>query len=235
MFRVDQVWTGIGLPTHRNKFATPEDFVSRNLELETVSQISAMGPSGGSLLSRVMDLTNLARNKSRFYTLYIMRNIIGFTLTEEWKLDLEETFSSKGFKPLQGTNSVFANLYLFRDIYPEFDKLRIGSHLQKSYINRVLNRLAIFPDGLGRLRYVAISDFPTQSVLKRLHKLIFRLLRITKSDATFDQGKIYDWYRRNMDKPIFSLDLSSATDRLPLPLQAKLLGKIFGSNLLALF
>lgn len=73
-----------------------------------------------------------------------------------------------------------------------FDNLKDNSPLLNSWHNRVLNRLAIFPDGLGKLRYIAISDFPTQSVLKTLHSLIFRLLRTIKADATFDQGKIYE-------------------------------------------
>lgn len=47
-----------------------------------------------------------------------------------------------------------------------------------------LRRLACFSDGLGKVRYVAISDWVTQAVLKPLHDLLIGMLRETQQDYT---------------------------------------------------
>lgn len=138
----------------------------------------------------MLDLTNVARNKFRLLTLLTIRNIIGFSLLKD--IDVKRDPKSSDLRDLESFSSFFRDIALFKDIYPIFDKFRDNTSQKESYTSRLLNRLAIFPDGLGKLRYVALSDFPTQSVLKSLHTLIFKLLRKTNSDATFNQGKIYD-------------------------------------------
>jgi len=59
-------------------------------------------------------------------------------------------------------------------------------------------------------------------VLTPLHHALFQTLKGLEMDCTFNQSKVkkynQKWY--NEGKPIFSVDLSAATDRLPLPLQA---------------
>nr|QQM16242.1 putative replicase [Wunsystermes virus] len=222
--KLDQVWPELDLPLHKRSNVTKKDYISPSLILSTVSQISATGPSGRNLISRVLDLTNVVHSPFRWWVLLIISNVIAYELTGE----------QREGRVLLPTIFAFIKRITthFVSLSPYFDNIRIGTLQKERYQNRVLNRLAIFPDGLGKLRYVALSDFPTQSVLKRLHSILFRLLRSIQSDATYEQGKIYDWYKRNMDKPIFSLDLSAATDRLPLPLQGILMFKIFGSRTL---
>lgn len=83
IYRGDLVWTELGLPTHKYSNVSPEIFVGKNLELETVSQISSIGPSGGSLLSRVMDLANVARRFFRYCLLFAISDFIGYKLTKE--------------------------------------------------------------------------------------------------------------------------------------------------------
>jgi len=71
----------------------------------------------------------------------------------------------------------------------------------------------------------------TQLALYPLHDRLFSILRGCKQDATFDQGegvqRLRDLLKRKVDKGkipyAFSFDLSSATDRLPVELQALLL------------
>lgn len=80
----------------------------------------------------------------------------------------------------------------------------------------------------GKDRPFAIVDYWSQCALKPLHDKLLKILRTIHQDSTFDQGegakKVKEWSKGN--KPIFSLDLSKATDRFPAQLQMKLLGKI---------
>lgn len=64
-----------------------------------------------------------------------------------------------------------------------------------------------------------------QGVLKPLHDILIFCLRSIKTDATYHQEKIFAWSDRMrvMGKPIYSLDLSRATDRLPVDLQEEVL------------
>lgn len=69
----------------------------------------------------------------------------------------------------------------------------------------------------------------TQWALAPLHKLLFRSLSQVPMDGTFNQ-------LRPLEKvpfgkaPIYSFDLSSATDRLPLKIQIGLLSAMFGEQ-----
>lgn len=86
-------------------------------------------------------------------------------------------------------------------------------------------RLAVFDDVGGKKRYIALGNWVIQGTLRPLHNLLMDLLREIPQDCTFDQDKIFRWSKKivRQGKPIYSLDLSSATDRLPLALQTKIL------------
>ena len=90
----------------------------------------------------------------------------------------------------------------------------------------------IFPWPLGKLgvkeepgkkRVFAMVDWWTQTLLFPLHKAIFGSLRFIPQDSTFDQMK---GVRRACEEVrggyVASLDLSAATDRLPVSLQSLL-------------
>jgi len=78
----------------------------------------------------------------------------------------------------------------------------------------ITRKLAFFPDKEGKTRVIALGDYFSQTVLRRLHFYLFDVLRKIPQDCTFDQGKfkelIKDW------KVFYSVDLSSATDRFPI-------------------
>lgn len=63
-------------------------------------------------------------------------------------------------------------------------------------------------------------------MLKPLHDWLFAILRTIPQDGTFDQEQavqtVIDKVRKGA-LDVFSFDLSSATDRLPILLQAKIL------------
>jgi hypothetical protein len=62
-----------------------------------------------------------------------------------------------------------------------------------------------------------------QGVLKPLHDILIAYLRSLRTDCTYHQEKIFAWHKSIIDAgktDIYSLDLTAATDRLPLGLQA---------------
>lgn len=85
-------------------------------------------------------------------------------------------------------------------------------------------RLAV-KDEPGKVRVFAMVDCWSQWFLYPLHKRIFTILAAWKTDGTFDQRAAVDRVSSQMDAKtkVFSFDLSAATDRLPVSLQAHLL------------
>jgi hypothetical protein len=66
--------------------------------------------------------------------------------------------------------------------------------------------------------------------LKPLHDLLFSLLRKIESDGTFDQIKPVHRLLERHPKCLYSVDLSAATDRLPIRLQELILQNLFGDD-----
>ena len=93
-----------------------------------------------------------------------------------------------------------------------------------------LGQIAFKEEAAGKLRAFALVDVWTQSLLHPLHQALFDLLKLVPNDATFDQEASV---LRSMDKAMasgaaFSFDLSAATDRLPIRLQAAILDRVLG-------
>jgi len=96
-----------------------------------------------------------------------------------------------------------------------------------------LGRTAVVLDQAGKGRLVAITNYWIQLALKPLHKAIFNFLRtISDLDGTFDQSKPLDVLTsKKLRVPFSCFDLSAATDRLPVKLQAQILNIIFKNKL----
>lgn len=75
-------------------------------------------------------------------------------------------------------------------------------------------KLSYFPDKEGKTRVIGILDYFSQTVLRKLHSFLFRILDRIPQDCTFDQSAflkgVADW------KIYYSVDLSAATDRFPI-------------------
>jgi hypothetical protein len=88
--------------------------------------------------------------------------------------------------------------YLRRFILPNgvqtLDKL-LNILLSKGSLSKwgfpTLGRLAHFNDPGGKKRYIAICNWMIQGVLKPLHDILIGYLRTLRSDATYDQGKVF--------------------------------------------
>jgi hypothetical protein len=91
-----------------------------------------------------------------------------------------------------------------------------------------LGRLA-YKEEPGKVRVFAMVDCVTQWLLNPLHKALFKVLRGIAEDGTFNQeaavALVQKKLRERKSQYVASLDLSAATDRLPLFLQVQLLNK----------
>lgn len=101
-----------------------------------------------------------------------------------------------------------------------------------------LGKLGFKPEPAGKVRVFAMVDPWTQWLMKPLHTAIFNLLQAFPQDGTFDQLKPIEtlgvWCMTQEGKtsrrpPLFSFDLSAATDRVPICLQKVLLSPFLTS------
>lgn len=98
-----------------------------------------------------------------------------------------------------------------------------------------LGKLAFLDEPAGKVRVVAMVDVVTQSILKPLHDWIFQVVKKLPMDGTFDQTRPIEILNMKGHKDIYSYDLSSATDRLPLALQEGILGWLLGEKVARLW
>jgi hypothetical protein len=94
-----------------------------------------------------------------------------------------------------------------------------------------LGKLSLKEESAGKVRVFAMVDPWTQWLLKPLHDTIFDyILAAIPQDGTRDQMAPVKLLISKAPKSLFSLDLSAATDRLPLWLQKAILGGIAGQE-----
>jgi hypothetical protein len=95
----------------------------------------------------------------------------------------------------------------------------------------LLGKLSLKEESAGKIRVFAMVDCWTQWLLKPLHDLIFHtILKSIPQDGTHDQmAPVYRLLERDPGS-LFSLDLSAATDRLPLWLQKAIIGGMVNSE-----
>lgn len=95
-----------------------------------------------------------------------------------------------------------------------------------------LGKLALKEEPAGKVRVFAMVTAWYQIILKPLHLLIFEILKVLhRNDGTFDQLAPLKHFLDK--KEAYSLDLSAATDRLPISLQVALLGRLLDNIPLA--
>lgn len=101
--------------------------------------------------------------------------------------------------------------------------------------NPTLQRLHNLYEAAGKVRTIAIVDYWTNFVLKPLHDWMFQILALFPQDATFDQeGKVREFASRGYTY-VYSYDLKSATDLIPLALYRALFSGKFPTKVLELW
>lgn len=114
---------------------------------------------------------------------------------------------------------LFLNVYKYSRFYLQY--LKTGKGIT------YLGRLSIVKDPDCKMRVIAMLDYVTQFLLRPIHSALFRSLRNLPCDRTFTQDPRGPWLENQ--NSFWSLDLSAATDRLPIALQEKLIKRIFNS------
>jgi hypothetical protein len=98
-----------------------------------------------------------------------------------------------------------------------------------------LQRLHNLYEAAGKVRTIAIVDYWTNFVLKPLHDWMFKVLTLLPQDATFNQeGRVRDFASRGY-REIWSYDLKSATDLIPLAIYRKLFSIVLPEKILDLW
>lgn len=116
-------------------------------------------------------------------------------------------------------------MYLANIYWPNLHMLFLKSKLLG--LSASLGKLSFKFEPAGKLRVFAIVENFTQWLLDPLHRIIFSILKRIPMDGTFNQlGPIYRLISLN-SKSYYSLDLTAATDRLPISIQSKLLNTWF--------
>lgn len=91
-----------------------------------------------------------------------------------------------------------------------------------------IRKLSYFADKEGKTRVIAIFDYWSQTVLKPLHEHLNSVLKRINSDMTYNQGGFTQVLPTT--GPYYSMDLTAATDRMPISLQKLVLSQIIGED-----
>jgi hypothetical protein len=98
--------------------------------------------------------------------------------------------------------------------------------------NNNLRKLSFFSDKEGKTRVIGIMDYWTQTAMKPLHNLLNKILKNIKADMTFNQDlfttRIPDL--TGTAHSFQSIDLSAATDRMPIALQRRVIEFLVGTE-----
>lgn len=109
--------------------------------------------------------------------------------------------------------------YIERDLIPSNDL---------EMIKKCPGRIAFIPANGGKTRCVAIGNYWIQNTLKPLHSILFEGLRHIAMDGTYDQHSQSSMVAKaTTEGPVWSYDLTAATDRLPLNIQIVLMEFFF--------
>jgi hypothetical protein len=197
------------------------------------SGMELLGPDSWKLTA-IQDITGVSRNYIREW----------LEATDQKEILLEFRKTSKMFalnhellRGVQDSNNLITvltggssekpvsdNRYLFRFFGYNTERLRFKSP--------TLQRLHNLYEAAGKVRTIAIVDYWTNFVLKPFHDWMFQVLTRLPQDATFDQeGRVYEFSQRGYEN-IYSYDLKSATDLIPLALYRALLGAILPINII---
>lgn len=130
------------------------------------------------------------------------------------------------YTKIESSGTAFLKKPLER-VLPEFE---LKGTIEENRFNAIcLGKLSFKEEAAGKLRIFAIADIWTQSLFKPLHEALFTFLKRLPNDGTFDQDASFE---RCLKKAVsyncaFSVDLSSATDRLPILLQSGIIDQMF--------
>lgn len=139
-----------------------------------------------------------------------------------WGREAEQYFSAK--KEFESTTLISKEeRKALRKTFFQFLSSTFGYNIKSCRLTHpTLQRLHNLYEAAGKVRTIAIVDYWTNFVLKPLHDWMFDLLKLLPQDATFDQeGRVREFAGRGYTD-VYSYDLKSATDLIPLALYGAL-------------
>jgi hypothetical protein len=122
-------------------------------------------------------------------------------------------------------NDLFNKFYTWS--FNNYEKLPKDLNRKRGLKSLRIGKLAVVDAPEGKKRVIATVDYFSQFLLKKIGAEIFRNLRKLPSDRTFTQDPHHVWEGTDS---FHSLDLTAATDRFPLILEAKLLKYLFQND-----
>lgn len=110
--------------------------------------------------------------------------------------------------------------------------IQFGSNMNKgsSKSTNCTRKLSIVKDPECKMRVIAIFDYLSQIILDRIGKMLFSILKELPSDRTFTQNPRFSHTTIDRNHSMWSIDLSSATDRFPVDLQVQVLSLLIGKE-----
>lgn len=170
------------------------------------------GPSGQALLTSLHELTLLPHQLIADIQLLGGRSLSIHIDECTEGLDILEFIRPKNFK-----QKYFTLAWWWRTLF--------GISKEK------IRRLSYFPDKEGKTRIIAVFDYWSQSCLRPLHNKVNTLLKRIHSDCTFDQNSFTEKTPTDLKGHSFhSIDLTAATDRMPITLQKRVIEHLFDSK-----
>lgn len=135
--------------------------------------------------------------------------------------------------PIKGRFAVDGSIHQGSTELLEGDMYHFWSPYSTSVDSFVGGQLSFKEEAAGKLRIFAMVDIWTQSILNPLHKSIYRLLKDhVPNDGTSNQEAAF---KRVLEKSknsgkAWSVDLSAATDRLPIDIQSNIVSLLCNNN-----
>jgi hypothetical protein len=130
-------------------------------------------------------------------------------------------------------DSLWGNLVKWKEgVNPALDIISKGLKGYPTFLST--GKLGFKKEPASKLRVFAMVDCVTQWLLKPLHTYLFRILSKISMDGTFNQMRPIRRLLNIVDRldGLYSLDLSAATDRLPVKYQELIISEIAGSPII---
>jgi len=123
-----------------------------------------------------------------------------------------------------GSRLYYSKFFAALNRFSQYFRIGVGNY--RGEVGKLyLGGLGVVYDQAGKARVVAKTNWWYQSAFKGLHDSIFSILKQIPSDATFDQDLAFKTFLANakLSDNLSGYDLTAATDRLPIDLQADIL------------
>nr|UJQ92508.1 MAG: putative RNA-dependent RNA polymerase [Mitoviridae sp.] len=185
----------------------PESKIKEMLVKESKAPLQGIFKGGPGVIGAFGEFNSLPRVMLRAYKALMRNPILKESLHILW-----------GYMPPEFGKIVIPNLEHYLKVEADSKFRNVIKPLP------YLGKLGLKEEAAGKIRVFAMVDAWTQWTLRPLHDVLFKVLSGIRMDGTFNQTAPLAFL---VGKPeLYSLDLTAATDRIPISLQRALLGHL---------